>query len=131
MAETLTQRAGTRERRYPKPWPFMAPPSHHDSQVCEHGVGVPGRQEVEFKDGKRIWLRRVIVSGSPCLFLRDLGEPLEGTRIDLRALLSDVEKELPTTSTRDVAGYVAISLRLKYETLEQFIAAIARTDKPA
>lgn len=111
--------------RAPKAWPFMSAPHHHDIQVTAEGVGVPGRQEVEFRDGKRIWLRRVIVNGAPHPYLRDLGEPLEGTRIDLRKLLADVEKELPTTSTRDVAGYVAISLRLKFQTLEAFAAAVA------
>lgn len=110
--------------RKPTPWPFMAAPAHHDSQITEHGVGVPVRQEVEFKDGKRIWLRRVVVNGAPDLFLRDLGEPLEGTRVDLRKLLPDVEKELPTTSTRDVAGYVSISLRLKFATLDAFVEAV-------
>jgi hypothetical protein len=107
-----------------KPWPFMSPPHHHDSQISEQGGGVPVRQEVEFKDGKRIWLRRVVINGVPNLFLRDLGEPLEGERIDLRKMLPDVEKELPTTSRRDVAGYVSISLRLKFATLDAFAAAV-------
>jgi hypothetical protein len=102
----------------------MAPPTAHDSQITPEGVGVPGRQEVEFKDGKRIWLRRVIVQGAPDLFLRELSEPLEGTQIDLRKLIDDVENELPRTSTRDVAGYVGFSLRLKFETLDAFLAAV-------
>jgi hypothetical protein len=106
------------------PWPFRAPPTHHDSQVSEQGVGVPARHEIQFKDGSTVWLRRVILNGAPDLFLRDLGEPLEGKRIDLRKLIPDVEKELPTTSTRDVAGYVSISLRLKFATLDAFLAAV-------
>lgn len=105
----------------------MSAPHHHDSQITPEGVGVPGRQEVEFKDGQRIWLRRVIVAGSPALFLRDLGDPLEGMRIDLRKLIPDVEKELPTTSTRDVAGYVSISLRLKFATLADFVVAVGES----
>jgi hypothetical protein len=116
--------AGNASRAARHPWPFRAAPTHHDSQISEQGFGVPARQEVEFKDGKRIWLRRVTINGLPELFLRDLGEPLEGTRIDLRKILSDVEKELPTTSTRDVAGYVSISLRLKFATLDEFVAAV-------
>lgn len=122
--EALRQRAGTRVRGGTT-WPFMAAPHLHDSQVSEHGVGVPGRQEVQFKDGKMIWLRRVIVSGVPDLFVRDLGEPLEGKRIDLRKLLPDIEKELPYTSTRDVAGYVSMALRLQFLTLEAFVSACA------
>jgi hypothetical protein len=118
----LTMKAGSNPVRQTRPWPFRSPAN---IDVSEHGVGVPGRQEVEFKDGKRIWLRRVIVDGSPHLFLRELGNPVDGTRIDLRKLLEHVEKELPTTSTRDVAGYVAISLRLKFATLEDFLAAAA------
>jgi hypothetical protein len=117
----LTMKAGVNPVRSSHAWPFRAAPH---MQVTEEGVGVPGRQEVEFKDGKRIWLRRVTINGVADLFLRDLGEPLDGTRIDLRKLLSDVQKELPTTSTRDVAGYVAISLRLKFETLDAFVAAV-------
>lgn len=109
--------------RAPSSWLARPAPTYHDSQCSEHGVGVPARQEVEFKDGKRIWLRRVVVKGVPDLFLRDLGDPAEGARIDLRHFIADVEKELPQTSTRDVAGFVAISLRLRYLTLDAFLAA--------
>lgn len=109
--------------RAAKPWPFRAAPEHHDSQVTEQGVGVPARQEVEFKDGKRVWLCRVMVKGIPDLFLRDVGNPPHA-RVDLRRLLADIEKELPTTSTRDVAGYVAVSLRLKFATADAFLAAV-------
>lgn len=123
--EALRQRAGVSAPRPSTSWPFMAAPSHHDSQVTQHGVGVPGNQEVMFKDGSSIWLHRVMVHGVPDLFLRDLDVPLKGVRIDLRQLLTDVEKELPTTSTRDVAGYVGISLKLKFATLAAFIAAVA------
>jgi hypothetical protein len=124
MAEVLRQRAGVTERRATT-WPFMAAPEHHDSQVdAQHGVGVPNRQEVQFADGNCIWLRRVIVKGVPDLFLRDLGDPLEGTRIDLRDHLPDVEKELPQTCTRDVVGYVKFSLRLKYPTLQAFVDVV-------
>lgn len=111
-------------------WPFRAAPAHHDSQLSEFGVGVPARQEVEFKDGKRIWVRRVMEGGSPDLFLRDLGEPAEGVRIDLRHHIPDVATELPRTSTRDVAGYVALSLRLKFATLAAFIEAAVQGPKP-
>lgn len=94
------------------------------------GVGVPGRAEVEFKDGKRIWLMRVERAGAPDLFLRELGAPAAGTVIDLRQLLPDVEKDLPQTSTRDVAGYVAISLRLKFATREAFLEAAVQSGRP-
>lgn len=109
--------------RAPSNWLARPAPTLHNSQVTEFGVGVPARQEVEFKDGKRIWLRRVMASGMPDLFLRDLGEPAEGVRIDLRRFIVDVEKELPQTSTRDVAGFVAISLRLRYGTRDAFLEA--------
>jgi hypothetical protein len=59
-------------------WPFRAAPQHHDMQISEQGVGVPGRQEVLFKDGNRIWLTRVMKNGTPDLFLRDLGAPVAG-----------------------------------------------------
>jgi hypothetical protein len=115
-------KAGINPVRPTHPWPFRAAPQIHVSEV---GVGVPARQEVEFKDGKRIWLLQVVAGGTPHLFMRELGAPLKGAHIDLRQLLPDVEKELPTTSTRDVAGYVAISLRLKYPTLDAFVAAVS------
>lgn len=108
-------------------WPLRAAPTHHDHQISDHGVGVPARQEVEFKDGKRIWVRRVMTDGRPDLFLRELGAPAEGVRIDLRDHIADVATELPATSTRDVAGYVALSLRFKFATLDAFIeAAVTR-----
>jgi hypothetical protein len=108
-------------------WLSRAAPAHHDLQVSEQGVGVPARQEVEFKDGKRIWLSRVMDTGKPDLFLRDLGAPAQGVRIDLRDHITDVATELPATSTRDVAGFVAYSLRCKFRTLADFIeAAVAK-----
>ena len=118
-------------QRPPSSWPFRAAPTLHHAQVSEYGVGVPARQEVEFKDGKRIWLRRVNLGDAPDLFLRDLGNPAEGARIDLRTFIAEVETELPQTSTRDVAGYVAISLRLAFPTLESFLEAVAMRARPA
>ncbi len=112
-------------------WPHREAPHFHDSQLSHFGVGVPARQEIEFKDERRIWLRRVMREGVPDLFLRDLGEPAEGARIDLRHFIADVEKELPVTSTRDVAFYVAYSLRLKFGSLQSFLEAVARQGRPA
>lgn len=117
-----TMKAGSNPVRPTHPWPFRAAPHI----VSDHGVGVPARQNVILKDGNGIWLLHVIDNGTANLYLRDLGEPLEGVRIDLRKLLADVEKELPTTNTRDVAGWVAISLRLKYPTLDEFLEAVGR-----
>lgn len=119
-----SQRQGT-------PWPFMVAPTHHDMRVSPQGVVVPGRQEVEFKDGKRLWLSRVMGHGVPDCFLRYLGEPADGLRVDLRHHIPDVAQELPTTSARDVAVYVAMSLRQRYATRDEFVsAAIGRsTDK--
>lgn len=115
----------------PSIWPYREAPSLRQTQISEYGVGVPARQEVEFKDGQRIWLRRVSRNDVPCLFLRDLGEPAEGARIDLRDFIADVEAELPQTSTRDVAGYVAISLRLQFPTRAQFLEAVSAKGRPA
>lgn len=109
----------------------MAAPHVHDLQISADGVGVPARQEIQFKDGLSIWLRRVIVQGAPHPYLRDLGEPLEGKQIDLRTFIADCEKELPTTNTRDVAGYVSISLKLKFATLDAFVAAVNQPTSPA
>jgi hypothetical protein len=123
--------------RAPSSWPFRSTQPLHATQITEFGVGVPTRQEVEFKDGQRIWLKRVIVNGAPCLFLRDLGAPAEGVRIDLRKLINnpslhmDAATELPTTSTRDVADYVQRSLRLLYLTRESFLEAAVRCGRPA
>jgi hypothetical protein len=111
-------------------WLAQAAPTYHDGQVSAHGVGVPTRQEVQFKDGQRIWLRRVMLDGAPHMYLRDLGDPAEGARIDLRQHILDVETELPITSTRDVAGYVNLSLKLRYPTLDQFLVAVATKGRP-
>jgi hypothetical protein len=120
----------TAPERAPSSWPFRSAPHMHDSQVSDQGVGIPARQEVEFKDGTRIWLRRVIDGGAPHLFLRELGEPAEGARIDLRWFIDDVATELPKTSTRDVAGFVAFSLRGRFATRELFLHAVATQGRP-
>ena len=111
-------------------WPFQAAPHTHDIQVSEHGVGVPCRQEVQFRDGHRIWLRRVMRQGAPCTFLRELGEPAEGVLFDLRQLVPDAQTELPLTSTRDVAGYVQLSLRLRFATRDAFLEAVMQLERP-
>jgi hypothetical protein len=130
----FTEHLPAREAASPPPrrrgsWPFPAVLVPHTS-VTDLGVGVPARQEVEFKDGKRIWLGSVMENGVPHLYLRQLGVPAVGVVMDLRNFIADVEKELPTTSTRDVAGYVAISLRLRFPTLEDFLQAVSRYGVP-
>jgi hypothetical protein len=105
-------------------WPFMAARSTHGSQLTPEGVGVPTHQEVTFKDGHSIWLTRVIKDGSPHLFLRDLGEPAAGKQIDLRVFIPECEKELPTTNTRDVAGFILFGLRCQFETRDAFLHAV-------
>lgn len=114
-------KAGITTTRPSHSWPFMVAPTHHDLQVSPEGVGVPGRQHVIFKDGEGLWLTRVMVDGAPSLYLRELGEPAAGKRIDLRQLIAGVEKELPTTCTRDVAYFVGRCLRTQYATREQFL----------
>jgi hypothetical protein len=115
-------------RREPEPrsWPFMSAPTGHDLQVSLEGVGVPAHQEIEFKDGSRIWLARVMESGMPALFLRDLGDPATGVRIDLRRMIPEADTELPRTSTRDVAGYVHFALRQLFEGRDAFVEAAVR-----
>lgn len=117
--------------RAPSSWPFRSTQPLHATQVSEFGVGVPSRQEVQFRDGLAVWLKRVTRSGTPDLFLRELGAPAEGVLIDLRQHIADVERELPSTSTRDVAGYVNFSLRLRYPTREAFLEAAIRLGRPA
>jgi hypothetical protein len=126
-----TDELTSRNRLVGHSWPFMAAKHVHGSQVTAEGVGIPTHQKIEFKDGSCIWLHRVVKGGSPDLFLRDLGEPAAGTRIDLRALIPACEKELPITSTRDVAGFIQFSLRGQFASCDDFLRAIARTPRPA
>lgn len=116
-------------RRRPSQWPFKVttPPD----AISEFGVAVPRRQEVEFKDGERIWLSHVLKSGTADLFLRELGQPAQGTVIDLRHYIPDIERELPQTSTRDVAGFVNLSLRLRFATRAEFLEAVVKDGRPA
>lgn len=120
-AGTPTKRTPT--TRAPSSWTFRAAPGIQRNAVSDFGVGVPMRQEIQFKDGKLIWLHGVILAGAPDLFLRDLGDPAKGVRIDLRKLIPEAEQELPGTSTRDVAGYVSFALRGLYPRLQDFLDA--------
>jgi hypothetical protein len=129
-----TANAGIKRCHRPAPrtssWPFRAPQPPDRVLVTEQGVGVPAHQEIEFKDGSRIWLNRVTLNGAPDLFVRELGEPAAGVRIDLRELLPECVKELPTTSTRDVAGYIWFSLRGRFATRQAFIETATRMRRP-
>jgi hypothetical protein len=107
-------------------WPFRVATPPDRVLITEQGVGVPAHQEIEFKDGGRIWLNRVTRDGVPDLFVRELGEPAVGVRIDLRDLLPECVNELPTTSTRDVAGYIWFSLRGRFASRDAFIEAAIR-----
>lgn len=116
-------------RRHGHAWPFMAQPD--PAKVSDFGVGVPRRQEVVFNDGTRVWLHRVEHQGVPDLFLRDLGAPGEGTRIDLRTLVPELAMDLPSASTRDVPGIVHFSLRGRFQSVGQLIDAAVATGRPA
>jgi hypothetical protein len=120
----------SRMPRPPSSWPFMSAPHTHDLQICPEGVGVPARQEVTFKDGHSIWLQRVMQDGSPSLFLRDLGEPAAGARVDLRRMVPEAAADLPITSTRDLVGYVSLALRGQYPTRDAFVEAAVRIGSP-
>jgi hypothetical protein len=99
--------------------------------VTQYGVGVPRRQEVEFADGSRIWLLRVEGQGGvPDLFLRELGAPAAGTRVDLRSLVPQIGDDLPTASSRDVPGIVHYSLRGRFGSVEQLLEAAVHAGRP-
>lgn len=117
-------------RRSGGSWPFMA--KTPDQAVTEFGVGVPPRQELQFADGSRIWLLRVEQHrGVPDLFLRDLGAPAEGVRVDLRHLVPELDTDLPVSSTRDVAGTVFFAMRGQFKTRDAFIEAAIAARRPA
>lgn len=108
--------------RRPSKWPF---------KVSDHGVGVPRRQEVEFRDGSKIWLHRVDRAAGADLFLRELGEPMAGVIVDLRQLLPatpdmDVGLELPITATADVAGLVHFALRGRFASRDAMLLEVQR-----
>lgn len=112
-------------------WPFMSAPADHLPQLSASGMPVPARQEVEFRDGQRIWLRRLIVDGFPSEALRELGAPAEGARVDLYAAIGEpqAEKLLRQSgiSARDVAGWISASLRARFATRDEFLEFVVRT----
>lgn len=110
------------------PWPFIAQPTTSGS---DHGPGVPRRQEVEFADGSRIWLHRVERQGVPDLYLRELGAPAAGTQVDLRNLVPELAKDLPTAQRRDMPGVVHFSLRGRFKSAQALIEAAVNTARPA
>lgn len=115
------------KHRGPSTWPFKV---QQPTTVTGFGVSVPRRQEVEFADGSRLWLLRVEYQGVPELFLRDLGAPAEGTRVDLRQLAPDLEQDLQIASSRDVAGIVHYSLRLRFTSAQALIEAAVASGRP-
>lgn len=115
-------------RRPPSSWPFKAAPE--PGSVSEFGVGVPRRQEVEFADGSKIWLLRVEHQGVPELFLRELGAPAAGTRVDLRRLDPDLATDLPIAATRDVPGIVHYALRGRFKSVDQLLQEVVALGRP-
>jgi hypothetical protein len=100
-------------------WPFRAPTPPHS------------RQEVEFADGNRIWLRPVIDHGEPSQFLRDLGAPAEGARIDLRHYVSDIAMiDRSRYTPREFAAHIASHLRQSFSTLDAFLVNVSTLARP-
>ncbi|HEY0915686.1 MAG TPA: hypothetical protein VGE22_12515 [Solimonas sp.] len=108
-------------------WPFLT--ADADTNVSDFGVGVPGRQEVEFADGSKVWLLRVTRRGVAELFLRELGTTPGGLPtgqiVDLRELVPQIRDDLPIAQTRDVPGVVHFSLRQAFKSVKQFDARCA------
>lgn len=87
-------------------------------------TGVP----VLLRDGLTITLHAVQCHGLPALTQRALVMP--GGRlllIDLERLARGIDAELRATPERDVAGHVYYTLRLRYLSAAQFMAAAERT----
>lgn len=117
-------------RRAGSSWPFKVIEPQPAAGVTEFGVGVPRRQEVEFADGSRIWLLRVEQQGVPQLFLRDLGAPAAGTRVDLRRLVMELAEDLPVAATRDVPGIVHFALRGRFKSVNQLLEEVVALGRP-
>ena len=126
--QPVVARRITHHRR-PSSWPFKV--QQPEVTVTEFGVGVPRRQEVMFMDGTCIQLLRVEQQGVPDLFLRDLGAPAEGVRVDLRRLVPDLATDLPISNTRDVAGTVFYALRGRFKSVQAFIEGALAAGRPA
>jgi hypothetical protein len=121
----------THHRRPASTWPFKVKPAGESVTISEFGVGVPPRQEVEFADGTRLWLLRVDQHQVPDLYLRDLGAPAEGMRVDLRRLVPELTTDLPVASTRDVPGIVHFALRGRFKSAAELIEAAIALGSPA
>lgn len=128
MGSTTRASITHRSSRRGQPWPFKA--QLEPAAVSDFGVGVPRRQEVEFTDGSRIWLLRVEQQGIPDLFLRDLGAPAAGMRIDLRRLVPEITEDLPPASTRDVPGIVHFTLRCAFGSVDELLQAAVKFGRP-
>jgi hypothetical protein len=99
-------------------WPFMS------SVPTALDIGVPRRQEVEFADGTRVWLRRVEHDGMPDVFLRDLERKMhEPIRVDLRRLSPLLAASLPSAAPRDVPSTVHVALRSTFGSATELLAA--------
>lgn len=105
-------------------WPFT-------TQAGSLATGVPRRQEIEFPDGRRIWLGRVERAGVVDLFQRELGAPASGVLVDLRRIAPTLARDLEGAKTRDVPGLVHCALRRQFATLGEFVQHAVAAGRPA
>jgi hypothetical protein len=114
-------------------WPFISADTKLTQSLSAEGVLVPLRQEVQFADQQRIWVRRVMQAGKASLYLRELGAPAEGVLVDLRELIPAADATMPRDgeSARDLAAWVQLKLRHEFATLDAFMQAATAARRPA
>lgn len=108
------------------PWPFNSALAH-----TAQGIGVPRRQEVEFRDGSRLWLMSVERAGQAQLTQRELGAPATGAVVDLAVIDPALGAALQQARTADVPHLVHMSLRARFGSSMEFLQAAIAAGRPA
>lgn len=103
--------------------PTMLPGSTPEYQIATQ------RYEIMFRDCSAIGLYQVWQHGAPVLMLRALrwGDVL--VVFDLRDVAPVLDEDLRKLPARDQVGAVFYTLRGKYKTAEEFIAAVVAKPK--
>lgn len=110
--------------------PRFTAPTIERLNVTGYDTGVPRRQEVELQDGSRVWLLRIDRHGTPDRFLREIRLPAGGVLVDLRKLVPALGQDLPAAPSRDVAGVVHWSLRLRFKSMQELVDAAVAMGTP-
>ena len=113
------------------PLPLDLPPMIEVAQAATPYQVAAQRYEVMFKDGSTVGLFQVWQHGAPVLMLRAIQFGGLLMVFDVTLLARELDEALRVAHPRDQAGTIFYTLRSKYPTADEFIAAVVRSKPKA